>query len=243
MSEEKLLAEYDSPSARDLPAQFKGKTWAGVGTRGRVLLSSTVSKNPVFPFNDQLFNRQIGISNPQFGTASDWATALSLRSGEPRARTWLEGEAFFFALKRGGARVLPGNGDVARSVADGVLRYGWSDSDDFLAQKREKKTIYVARTSSGNVLIPGAVSILHNAPNPENAKKLFDAIVSAQNEANLTKQMPGVFSLRRLKGKSNFQSGGVDFSFLMNAPRDDYAKWPATWRKIREPLNQIFASK
>ena len=243
MSEEKLLLPYSSASTKDLPSQFVGKDWAGVGTRARVLLSSQPEKDPLFPFDRRLFTRRIGISNPQFGTASDWATALSLRAGEKRARTWPEGEGFFRQLRRGGVRVLPGNGDVARSVADGILRYGWSDSDDFLSQKRQKKPIYLAKTLQGNVLIPGAASILKNSPNPEGAKLLFDAIVSAQNEANLVKQMPGVFSLRHLNEKSNFQSGGVDFSFLMNAPRDDYSKWPATWRKIREPLNQIFASK
>ena len=246
MSEEKLLAPYDSASARDLPSQFREKDWAGVGTRGRVLVHMPTWSYRLPPQSQDVLSSawegmplfvNLGISNPQFGTASDWSTALSSRRGAASTLDW------FGKLKKNHVKILPGNGDVARQVADNVLTYGVTDSDDFLNQQRNKKRSALFLTQKDNVLIPGAVSILQNAPNPENAKKLFDAIASAQNETNLTKQMPGVFSLRRLKEKSNFQSGGVDFSFLMNAPRDDYAKWPATWRKIREPLNQIFASK
>lgn len=248
MSDEGLLEEYDSPAAKDVPASFKGKDWAGVGTRARVAMHdmrmasfdrNTPSMVVGVSGNTLDLGGPLGISNPQFGTASDWATALSGRLGEKKTLQ------FFRDLKKRGVRVLPGNGDVARAVADGQLVTGVTDSDDFLAQlKRSKKDFRPYQTVATNnaIMVPGAVSILKGSPNPEGAKKLFDAIVSAQNEKALIQQMPGVFSLRRLKDKANWQSGGVDFSFMMNAPPDDYAKWPATWRQIREPLNQIFAS-
>jgi iron(III) transport system substrate-binding protein len=248
MSEEGLLQAYNSPVAQDLPAQFKGKDWAGVGTRARVAMHSITIPSSLdkAPFrrlsvsgNTMTLSAPMGISNPQFGTASDWATALSGRLGQKKTLQ------FFRDLKEKKVRVLPGNGDVARAVADGQLENGVTDSDDFLAQLARGKNGFTtnANTASGNaVLVPGAVSILKDSPNPQGAKKLFDAIASAQNETALIKQMPGVFSLRRLKDKSKWQSGGIDFSFMKNAPRDDYAKWPATWRQIREPLNQIFSS-
>ncbi|HEX9996093.1 MAG TPA: substrate-binding domain-containing protein [Abditibacterium sp.] len=240
MSEEKLLAEYDSPSARDLPAQFRGKTWAGVGTRGHILVSSMPNgvTNKILPPTG-VFGRHVpkGMSNPQFGTASDWSAALGTRI--PNVLTYFE------AMAKGKVRIFPGNGDVARAVGDGALRFGITDSDDFLAQKRAGKPIFLVKTTDDFVLVPGAVSVLNDAPHPENAQKLFDAIVSAQNEKALTQQMPGVFSLRHMNEKTNWQSGGVDFSFLQNAPHDpdDYTKWATTWKEIREPLNQIFASK
>ncbi|HEX8465275.1 MAG TPA: hypothetical protein VF627_11730 [Abditibacterium sp.] len=240
MSEEKLLQPYSSSATKDLPPQFVGKDWAGVGARAHIF---TVSQprfsnfNSLWGYEDLSPGSGAGFSNLQFGTSSDWVTALTLRQGQQQILRR------FKNMKAQENRVLPGNGDVARQVGDGTLLIGITDSDDFLAQQREGKKIFLADPGKETVLIPGAASILKNSPNPEGAKRLFDAIASAQNEANLVKQMPGVFSLRHLNEKSNFQSGGVDFSFLMNAPRDDYSKWPATWRKIREPLNQIFASK
>ncbi len=236
MSDEKLLQPYDSPSARDLPARFRGKDWVAVGARARLQVSGSKgtgkSNLALIPMTNP-----VAISNPQFGTASDWATAWATRWGQKSALNW------FKTLKIEPLSVLPGNGDVARAVADGTMLQGWTDTDDFLAEKRAAKKIFVVETVKENVLVPGAVSMLKNAPHLENAKKLLDAIASAQNERALTLEMPGVFSLRHLDEKSNFQSGSVDFSFLQSAPHDDYTKWAATWRQIREPLNQIFASK
>lgn len=248
MSDEKLLQPNNSPSARDLPARFVGKDWVGVGARAHILVTSTRWNN-VSSAHQNSFQgvgatdantgqHSLGMSNPQFGTASDWATAYGARWGEKAALQ------YFQTLQQRKVRIFPGNGDVARAVAeDGEPNYGITDSDDFLAQKREKTPAYIVRTSADNVLVPGAASILQGAPHLANAQKLLDAIASAQNERALIRQMPGVFSLRHLNEKSNFQSGGVDFSFLQSAPRDDYSRWPRIWRGIREPLNQIFASK
>ncbi len=249
MSDEGVLETYDSPAARDLPARFRGRDWVSVGARARVVMASgstfkTKSAVDLADYPANVIGKMpaVAFSNPQFGTASDWVTALTQRKGSQKVL------AMFVKFKENEAGVLPGNGDVARAVADCSvsgcgLYYGISDSDDYLAQKREKKPVSLFQTVKDNVLVPGAVSILKGAPNPENAKKLLDAIASEEGERALTSQMPGVFSLRGLDKKSNFQSGGVDFSFLMNAPRDDYSKWAKAWREIREPLHQIFASK
>ncbi|PQV62464.1 iron(III) transport system substrate-binding protein [Abditibacterium utsteinense] len=238
MSDEGALQAYDSPAARDLPARFRGKDWVGVGARAHILVTRTPQSFDLPTVADLTSNglSPIGISNPQFGTASDWATALSLRWGIAKTRN------YFAALKKNDVRILPGNGDVARQTAQGDLRFGVTDSDDYLALKPQNKTFSLLKTNKDNVLVPGAASILKGAPHPENAKKLLDAIASAQGERALTLQMPGVFSLRHLDDRSNFQSGGEDFSFFIGAPKDDYSKWAATWRQIREPLNQIFSS-
>lgn len=237
MSDEKLLQAYDSPQTRDLPARFRGRDWVGVGTRARVQVKTGGDTREKSNLSLIPLTNPVAISNPQFGTASDWATAWGVRWGQKSVLSW------FSQLKIEPLSVLPGNGDVARAVAGGKILQGWTDSDDFLAQKREKGEIAVIPTIKENVLVPGAASITNGAPHPENARKLLDAIASAQGERDLTTQMPGVFSLRHLDEKSNWQSGGVDFSFLQNAPRDDYSKWAATWRAIRDPLNQIFAPK
>ncbi len=231
LSQDGLLEPYDSPAARDL-WRFRGKGWAGVGTRARLLVTNKQKTAPIYQLTFVPKNGETsGHSNPQFGTASDEATALYTR--DPQAALKWYGD-----LKAAKVRILPGNGDVARAVADGDLDYGWTDTDDYLAQKKRGKPIFVVRTQADNVIVPGAVALIKGAPNPANARKLFDAIASKQGEADLVAGMPGVFSLRNLNG--NPQSGGEDFTFLSEPGEDDYSKWPANWAKIREPLAQMF---
>jgi len=232
LSDDKLLSPYDSPARADLPARFKGRDWTGLGVRARLLLGSQARSDQSLKFVPAS-EAKFGVSNPAFGTASDWATAYAARSGDAQSLD------FFKQIKAKGARVLPGNGDVAREVADGNLEFGWADTDDYLNQRREKKPIFLARTTQDNVLVPGAASLVAGAPHEANAKKLLDALVSREGEAALIQQMPGVFSLREINSQKNWKSGGEDFSFLLQAPSDDYTRWAAHWKAIREPLAQI----
>ncbi len=237
LSQDGLLDSYDSPAARDLAPRFRGQGWAGVGTRARVLVtgaSGGFADGPIRVRNSLTFvpNGRGGHSNPQFGTASDEAAALFSRDSG-KALNW------YRDLKAAKVRILPGNGDVARAVAEGDLQFGWTDTDDYLAQKKRGKPIGVMPTRLDNVLVPGAVALVKGAPHGENARRLFDAIASKEGEAALIAAMPGVFSLRNLNG-DNWKSGGEDFGFLGEPPLDDYAKWPQSWAKIREPLAQMF---
>lgn len=247
LEQDGLLDAYDSPAARDLAPRFRGKSWAGVGTRARLIVSvpqlDTMSGKGGFYYGTK---RQIvslnsapqtgqrsGHSNPQFGTASDEAAALYARDPVQTLKWYRD-------LKAGKTRILPGNGDVARAVAEGDLNFGWTDTDDYLAQKKRGKPIEVVFTQRNNVLVPGAVAVVKGAPHPENARALFNAIASKQGEADLVAGMPGVFSLRGLDDKTNWKSGGENFDFLNSAPLDDYTQWPQSWAKIREPLAQMF---
>lgn len=234
MSRDGLLDNYDSPATRDLPANLRGTGWAGVGTRARLILSGDARANyGRLTFSPLTVEGQFGHSNPQFGTASDEAAALYTRN--PKSTLdWYQ------SLKAEKVRILPGNGDVARAVAEGDLNFGWADTDDYLGQKSRGKPIFVAPITKDNVLVPGAVALLKGAPHAENARRLFDAIASKAGEADLVAQMPGVFSLRGLDDPNNWKSGGENFAFLASAPRDDYSKWPQSWDAIRPTLARIF---
>jgi iron(III) transport system substrate-binding protein len=176
----------------------------------------------------------LAISNPQFGTASDWCAAYVCRWGKERAL------AYFKKLKAANVRVLPGNADVALGVADGHIEYGITDSDDYLSQLREKKKVFLVKTTRDNVLVPGCASMVEGAPHPANARKLMDALVDAETEAELVKGMPGVFSVRHLNEDSNWKAGGQDFSFLKtNGRTDAYSEWRPAWESIRAPLADI----
>jgi iron(III) transport system substrate-binding protein len=232
LQREGLLQEYSSPHANDIPAAFKDKggQWTGVGLRARVLMFPDRSRRHALAPHDLLdpqWKNHIGISNPQFGTASDWAAALAVRWG--KAQT-LE---YFRALKRNGVRVLPGNGVVAENVIQSDLSAGVTDSDDFYAATRalpnsQNKFRFTpfASSSTQAVLIPGSVAILKGAPHSANARKLVDAILDAQTETQLVNAMRGVEPLHHSK---------------LDMP-DDTARWVSAWGEIREPLARILLS-
>lgn len=235
LAEEGMLAPYVSPSATDIPAGLKDPKgfWTGMGVRARVMVTTRDGVSQPLTFIPSNLSGKFAISNPQFGTASDWSAAYASRWGKEKAL------AYFGKMKQAGVRILPGNSDVAVAVADGNLQYGVTDSDDFLAQRREKKPIFLVKTTQDNVLVPGCASMIAGAPHAENAKKLLDAILSAETEQKLVTGMPGVFSVRHLKEKSNWQSGGVDFSFVTNTPVEDYSQWRPAWKEIRAPLASL----
>ena len=98
--------------------------------RARVMVASefliTAEPNLRTLIGSSLQN-QIGISNPQFGTGSDWVAALATRWGQEKTLD------YFRALKKNQVRVLPGNSVVAEKVARGELRAGVTDTDDYFA--------------------------------------------------------------------------------------------------------------
>lgn len=233
LKREGLLQEYSSPSAKDIPAAFKDKkgAWTGMGVRDRVVMFRGGTYIGFAPranaLLDERWKNKIGISNPQFGTASDWAAALTVRWGKEKTLN------YFHALKKNGVRVLPGNGIVAENIVKGDLVGGVTDSDDFFAATRNSQKSFFSTTfstaplatsnASNEILIPGSVAILKSAPNSANAQKLVDALVSKELEDLLIQKMKGVSSLRTMK----------------NPPPEDTQKWADAWLSIRDPLFEI----
>jgi iron(III) transport system substrate-binding protein len=238
LAREGLLQEYKSPSARDIPQAFKDArgAWTGLGVRPRVIVYHQSVKTPPRSLQDLLDPRlknKVGISNPQFGTASDWIAALATRSGVSET---LE---YFRALKKNGARVLAGNSVVVDRVARGEVLVGVTDSDDYLAQRRKTADIRAVNYPNvqaipDTILIPGSISMLKNAPHPKAAQRLIDALLRAQTEAALTSRMPGVFSLR-----ATAPTGKANLVLNEHSLPDDTAQWPKSWDKVREPLAEI----
>ena len=226
LQREGLLQEYSSPGAKDIPAAFKEKRgmWTGMGLRHHVIVFHQKLSRPPRALPELLradLKNKIAISNPQFGTSSDWAAALSVRWGKKQT---LE---YFRNLKKNGVRVMPGNGVVAERVAHGEAFVGMTDTDDFFAQKKNIGEIQMAQSaeprSINAMTIPGSVAVLKDAPHLENAQKLVDALVSSEVEKKLIQKMKGVSSLRNMK----------------NPPPDDTQKWADAWLSIREPLFEI----
>ena len=232
---EGLLQPYVSPSAQDIPSAFKAKdgSWSGLGVRPRVVVSPVQS----FTWNGPIMKGfplfPDAISNPQFGTSSDWASALTARQGKTQT---LE---YFRLLKQKRVQVLPGNSVVAQKVANGQARLGITDSDDYFAQKAKapEKIFMVVALDNNTVFIPGSVAILKNAPHQANAKKLVDALLQRETEKQLVQAMTGVMPLRPGIEVKQAEMQGM-MKQLAKAPNDT-EKWPAAWDEIREPLAEI----
>ncbi len=227
LQREELLQEYSPPGAKDIPAAFKDArgAWTGVGMRERVVMSSAQppTQNVIGISSESLltafYKNKVGISNPQFGTASDWVAAMSVRWGKEKTLD------YFRALKKNGVQVLSGNGVVAEKVARGELKAGVTDSDDYrtFSKKFKNETIAHANSFGDGFLIPGSVAILKGAQHSANAQKLVDAIVTAEFEKQFIAKMKGVESLRGMK----------------KTPPADAQKWAEAWLQIRDPLAEI----
>jgi iron(III) transport system substrate-binding protein len=224
LNREGLLQPYVSPNAKDIPAAFKAKdgSWTGLGVRARVRVISGKVRPP---------KRTIGISNPQFGTGSDWVAAIGVRWGKVKTLD------YFRDLQKDGLQVLPGNSVVAEKVARGDLPYGITDTDDYFAQRsKARSTFLMASGRAVPVFIPGSVAILKNARHDDNAKKLVDALLQVDTEKQLVQTMIGVMPLRpQIEVNPELK----ELMKQLKTSPNDTEKWPQAWDEIREPLAEI----
>lgn len=225
-----LLEPYASPSAAAIPPAFKGKCWAAPGVRSRLLIWHGGLANPPRSYADLVqprFKGQVGISNPQFGSASDEAAILGVRWGKARALGW------YRSLKANGAKVLPGNSVVAQRVARGELMAGITDTDDYLAERNNGALV---ASTSEMMVIPGSVAILKNARHPEAARRLVDALLKQETETAFCATMPGVFPTRT----APHVPASVEFpNFDPRQAPEDTARWAGSWNAVRDPLADI----
>ncbi len=186
-----LLAPYSSPAARALPARYKDAQgrWSGSCARARVLLANTrrlPSGGMPSSLQDLLSPRWsangIGMANPLFGTAATQAAALYATRGP------VEAVAFYKALRDRGIRVVDGNAVVRDLVVSGQLAFGLTDTDDAAAALRSRAPVRVIvpdQDGAGTLVIPSTVALVAGAPHVAEAKRLMDALLSAETEESL----------------------------------------------------------
>ena len=227
LGREGLLQQYQSRSTIDLSntLQAGNNLWTAFGVRRRVIVAHASVKTPPRALSELIepqWRNQVGISNPQFGTAADWVAALGTRWGVEKTRR------YFAVLKRNGVQVLPGNAIVAQRVARGELLVGVTDSDDYLATQRENPALKLVSTLPPDEInamwMPGSTSIIKGAPHPKAARQFLDALLDARTELQFSQAMPGVTAPR---AHPNF-----------SVPNDT-AHWVDAWNKLRDPLAEI----
>ena len=186
-----IATPYVSPSADGIPASFKDPNgyWTGFAARARVLIvnkSASAKPDSMLAYADPQWRGKTVLANPLFGTTTTQIAALFVLWGDERGR------AFMNALKEGGVKLSPSNGDSADLVARGEFAFSLVDSDDVVNRVRQSmpvELVYPDQTADGFgcFLVPNAVVLIAGAPHAELGKKLIDYLLSKETEAKLAR--------------------------------------------------------
>ena len=217
LEKERLLAKYESPSGRAYPEQYRSPSgaWYGFAARGRVLAVNTElvpqGERPasIHDLTDPKWKDRAGIAKPLAGTTATHAACLFAAWGDERAKE-------FFRAVKANCRIMGGNKQVARAVADGELAFGLTDTDDAIVEIESGMPVTIVfpdqqpvNTSPlggprgdgiqaetlGMLMIPNTVAIIEGAPNRKAAERLVEYLLSPAVEERLAEGASAQFPL------------------------------------------------
>ncbi len=237
-----VLAPYISPASAGIPDLFRDPEgyWTGFGGRFRVILVNTNLLAPdqypasIYDFrNGTIPGEQIGIAYPLFGTTATHAAALCSTLGNQTSRE------YFMALQDRNVRILDGNSVVRDQVADGLLAYGLTDSDDACGAVENGAPVVIiipdqGPGEQGTLVIPNTVALIRGGPNPEEGKKLIDYLLSPGTETRLVGS-----GWIQMTTRGEYTTPCVNTTHLvpMNVSYDEIA---AVQEEVKSDLAEIF---
>ncbi|MGH9321844.1 MAG: extracellular solute-binding protein [Vicinamibacteria bacterium] len=185
-----VLAPYRSPSAEGIPAALVDSEgyWTGFSARIRVIAYNTNLVNPeeapqsVFDLADPKWRGQVAMADPRFGSTSFHVAALYAIAGDETM------DDFFRRLKANGVRVVDGNSVVRDLVARGEVKVGLTDTDDVNVAIEDGQPVGMVlpdKDGLGVPVMPSMVSLIANAPHPEEGRRLIDYLLSPDVERQL----------------------------------------------------------
>ena len=201
-----LFAPYDSPSAKDIPDEFKNRRhlWTGFALRARVLVydPKTMSADQLPRTWAELakpeYASEVAIANPLFGTTRGHMAAMYALWGPQRFRDFLT------RLVEGHAVVADSNSSTVRTLIAGEVKLALTDSDDVLTARAhgyDVKMIFPDMGDGGTMLIPNTVALVAGCAHPDEAKELIDYILSAEVEESLARSTSGNYPARAVLRK------------------------------------------
>lgn len=218
-----IFTPYTSPSAKDIPSQFKDKDayWTGFAARARVLIyninllkESDLPKS-IFELTGAQWKEKVAMGYPVFGTTATHMAALYATLGQEKT------ERFLKDLKDNEVVIVNGNSVVRDMVVEGELPIGFTDTDDVnvaIQAGKPVKMIYPDRDGLGTLLIPNTVALIKDGPHLEQGKKLIDYLLSREVESKLafceSAQMPvrdGVKTPPHVPAFSSIKAMEVDY--------------------------------
>ncbi|MCA8960544.1 MAG: extracellular solute-binding protein [Planctomycetes bacterium] len=188
LADEDLLERYESPSASDIPAEFKDAAgrWTGFAARARTVAfdpartAADLVPRTHLALADARWRGEVAIANPQFGTTGSHLACLLAAWGEDRYRQFLE------SLAANDIRVVAGNATSRDMVISGEVALGLTDTDDVEVVRRRDASIDERRfPDEGTIVLPNTIALIRGAPNREPAERLIDFVLSETIEAEL----------------------------------------------------------
>jgi iron(III) transport system substrate-binding protein len=199
LAKEGLLEPYTSPSAADVPLQFKDpqNRWCGNALRARVIgvHGYAASLTKLDDLIKPEFKDKIVMAKPTAGTTGGHIAALYALWGKERAKT------YFAALHKNGVKLVGGNGKSAEAVGDGTCLAGLTDNDDVDAVKANGGQITAVlpdQSGDGTLMIPTTVGVIARKDRKPAAAKLVDFLLSKETEQKLIDAKFAGWSVRGL---------------------------------------------
>jgi iron(III) transport system substrate-binding protein len=185
-----VLAPYRSPSAKGIPDALIDPEgyWTGFSARIRVIayntkaVTSDAAPKSIFDLADPKWKGQVAMADPRFGSTSFHVAALYAIAGDEKV------DDFFRRLKANGVRIVDGNSVVRDLVARGDVKVGLTDTDDVNVALEDGQPIAMVlpdKDGLGVPVMPNMVSLIANAPHPDEARRLIDYLLSAGVERQL----------------------------------------------------------
>jgi len=219
-----VLAPYRSPSAEGIPAELVDPDgyWTGFSARIRVIAYNTTlvkaeeAPQSVFELADPKWRGQVAVADPRFGSTSFHVAALYAVAGDEKM------DEFFRRLKANGVRVVDGNSVVRDLVARGEVKVGLTDTDDVNVAIEDGQPIAMVLPDAAGLgvpVMPNMLSLIANAPHPEEARKLIDYLLSPDVERQLAQseavQIPlhaGVPGPKNIPAINTFKPMTLDYT-------------------------------
>ena len=227
LSRKNVFEPYDCPAAADIPDRWKDprKRWTGFAARARVLAYHTERVDPkTLPTTWRElaapeWAKRLAIANPQFGTTRGHVAAMFAYWGK------IDATRFLTVLRAAKCQITDGNSMAVQALIAGRADICMTDSDDvWVAQRRGQPVnmIYPALEPGGAIMwIPNTVALVRGGPNPDQAKRLIDFLLSAEVERALAQSDSRNVPVRAaLQGDLSFDSPmpvALDFKRISNA--------------------------
>ena len=186
-----VLAAYDGPAAKDWPARFKDDQgrWYGFALRGRVIayntktVSAEEAPRSLEDLLDPKWKKRICIANPAFGTTGGHVASWFAQYGPDRAEEILRG------LKANDIHIAKGNSDAVQRIArGGRVAICLTDTDDVYVAQRNGLPVamnFCDQGGAGVLVIPNTAAMIKGGPNPTQAARLMEFLLSAKLERML----------------------------------------------------------
>lgn len=190
LREKDVLMPYKSPSAEDIPPQFRDKDnyWTGFAARARVLiyntkmLKETDLPKSIFELTDARWKGSAALAYPLFGTTATHVAAMYAGLGQKKTEDYLK------ALKANDIVIVDGNSVARDVVVEGRFPVAFTDTDDVnvaIQSGKPVKMVYPDSDGIGTLLIPNTVALIKGCPHPDKGKILIDYLLSREVESKL----------------------------------------------------------